>query len=303
MMVYPLQPIQIFSEELGPAEKAQLLALRTSEVPVEEAEARVEMELKGESVIPLRLLRGIPFLRVRIDGQPYLLQLDFGSRYTLLQPVIALRHRLPLISEELQEGGPDRGFSFYLGRVREIRLGAARVQNEIVAIPLQKTSVKLFGLIRVFDYQGLVGAHTLKHFAITLDLAGRRLSLHPPEELPKGGIAVPFTEARGLIILRAFLNDHGPFQLLLDPGAPVLVLAPQIAEELGFGKSERFSVELKIEGLPPLEQPVLVHEALREAHTDGMALHGLLGRSFLKRWQVTISYKQTRLYFKPPKPP
>lgn len=260
MSALHLYPIRIIQEEVRPAERERLLALRVPGVSLEEAEAQIRAELEGESIIPLRILQGIPFLKARIEGRPYLLQLDFGSRYTFLQPEIALRHRLPLISEEFLERGPGEGFSFYLGRVKEIQLGKARIRNEIVAIPFQRTSVKLLGLVRVFNYRGLIGAHTLKPFNLTLDLAKRRLVLRSFEEgLPKG-IECSFTEVGGQIILQAFLNKQGPFHLLVDPGAPALVLAPQVAELLGFADSKRFPVELKIEGLPPLEQPALVHK-------------------------------------------
>ena len=100
-------------------------------------------------------------------------------------------------------------------------------------------------------------------------------------------------------MLSGFLDGQGPFNLLLDPGAPVLVVAPQVAEQLRLA-GKRLSVKLEIQQLPELTQPVYVDERLREAQTDGVRLDGLLGRSFLQLWQVTVDFERQMLYFESP---
>jgi hypothetical protein len=150
--------------------------------------------------------------------------------------------------------------------------------------------------LKVFDYKGLVGAQTLKHFLLTLNLAKKRLILRPKGSPTPLATSVPFTSVGDLIMLSGFLDGQGPFNLLLDPGAPVLVLAPEVAEQLKLG-GKRSSVKLELQQLPELTQPVYVAEDLQGAYTDGVRLDGLLGRSLLQLWQVTVDFERQMVYF------
>ena len=286
--------VQIVEEDLSSTERHKILELKA---PSEEVAA--QGELLGETVLPIKELMGIPFIRVSLQGRPYLLQLDFGSRYTFLSPDVALQLQLPIISDEFREQGPEGEFGFYFARVKEIQLGAAKVLNDLVAIEMRKIYAKVFRLLKVFDYKGLVGAQTLKHFLLTLNLAKKRLILRPKGSPSPLALSVPFTSVRDLIMVSGFLNGQGPFNLLLDPGAPVLVLAPHVAEQLQLS-GRRSSVKVGLQQLPELTQPVYVAFDLQGAYTNGVRLDGLLGRSFLQLWQVTVDFERQRVYFESP---
>jgi hypothetical protein len=290
-------PIQIVEENLSTAEQYRIL--ERLKAPSEEAPLKAQGALSVETTLPITMLMGIPFIRVYIQGRPYLLQLDFGSRYTFLSPDVALQLQLPIISEGFREKGPGGEFSYYFARVKEIQLGAAKVLNDRVAIEMRRIYAKVFGLLKVFDYKGLVGAQTLKHFLLTLNLAKKRLILRPKGSPTPLASSIPFTSVGDLIMLGGFLDGQGPFNLLLDPGAPVLVLAPEVAEQLKLA-GKRSSVKLELQQLPELTQPVYVAEDLQGAYTDGVRLDGLLGRSLLQLWQVTVDFERQMVYFESP---
>jgi hypothetical protein len=290
--------IQIVEENLSTAEQYRIL--ERLKAPSEEAPLKAQGALSVETTLPITMLMGIPFIRVYIQGRPYLLQLDFGSRYTFLSPDVALQLQLPIISEGFREKGPAGGeFSYYFARVKEIQLGAAKVLHDRVAIEMRRIYAKVFGLLKVFDYKGLVGAQTLKHFLLTLNLAKKRLILRPKGSPTPLASSIPFTSVGDLIMLSGFLDGQGPFNLLLDPGAPVLVLAPEVAEQLKL-VGKRSSVKLELQQLPELTQPVYVAEDLQGAYTDGVRLDGLLGRSLLQLWQVTVDFERQMVYFESP---
>jgi hypothetical protein len=182
-----------------------------------------------------------------------------------------------------------------------MQLGTAKVLNDLVTIEMRRTYAKVFGLLKVFDYQGRIGAQTLKHFLLTLNLAKNRLILRPKGSPHPLGIPVPFTSVRDLIMLSGFVGGRGPFNLLLDPGAPTLVLAPGVVDQVGLSQGKgQASAEVQIEGLPTQRYLISPDKSLEDARTDGVALDGLLGRNFLEDWQVTIDFERHMLYFEKP---
>lgn len=291
---------------LSPAEEAQLL----QSLPKAPALIPTQVEISGQVVLPIRWLMGIPFVPVWIEGKQHLLQFDPGSRYTHLYPALAQRlSGITLISKEAVGEAPAGEFRFHQAQIKEMRLGSARIYNDVVVIPLLKTSARLFGILTVYEYPGLLGLYTLRHFSVTIYLAGSQVILQPKgSSAPQGAVAIPFElrpqladYGQNLVLVSNLNNGHGPFRFVLDPGTPITVVAPRVAQQLGLNPQQPFRLTLEAasqkiaEGLSAQAAPFL-EEATME---DGTIIDGLLGRNWLKRWVVTIDFERRQLYLIP----
>lgn len=291
---------------ISPAEEAQLLR----RLPKASEIAPTQVEISGQVVLPLQWLMGIPFVPVWIEGKQHLLQFDPGSRYTHLYPALARRlSGITLISKEAVGEAPAGKFRFHQAQIQEMRLGSARIYNDIVAIPLLKTSVRLFGLLTIYEYPGLLGLRTLRPFLVTIHLSGSRVILQPKgSPPPEGAVAIPFELRPQLegydqnLVLVAHLNGQGPFRFVLDPGAPTTGVAPRVAQQLGFDPQQPFRLTIEVasqkiaEGLGARAIPFFLEEAKME---DGTVIDGLLGRNWLRRWVVTIDFERQQIYLIP----
>ena len=129
-------------------------------------------------------------------------------------------------------------------------------------------------------------------------------------------VIVPATTDEGHIIVQAVLNEEVPISFIVDTGCPFVLLTARMAGKLGLdpgqppqvteimvlnGKHKVRSVLLKSVKLGEAEEKNVPAMALLE---DGREIKqhlkgGLLGMSFLKRFDVTFDQKKTRLILKP----
>lgn len=118
------------------------------------------------------------------------------------------------------------------------------------------------------------------------------------------------------ILVRIKLNGKGPFNLILDTGAPVFYLSPKVCRRVGvepdkrnWGQFDRFELE---GGLILRDVKGRVEEPpqLQGMNTLGLAgaeLHGVLGYSVFARYRMEIDFTKdkmtwTELDFRPPAP-
>jgi membrane-associated protease RseP (regulator of RpoE activity) len=129
--------------------------------------------------------------------------------------------------------------------------------------------------------------------------------------------AVPyrFTES-GHIMVRAKINGKGPYNFIVDTGAPLVYIAVPVAKKLGIEAAAKglTSVgKIQLEGGPEhadfkcvIETPFQL-EGMNALGLAGVELHGIMGYALLSHYKMEIDptanhMKWTRLDFVPPAP-
>jgi hypothetical protein len=114
------------------------------------------------------------------------------------------------------------------------------------------------------------------------------------------------------MVVRARINDKGPFRLIFDLGSPVTLLGSKAAETSGaigrdapraflFGmRGEGHVDRLKVGDLTAEDLPVIVmdHPALKAlGGMFGRPLDGIIGYTFFARYRTTIDYQAHEMTF------
>ncbi|HET7341119.1 MAG TPA: aspartyl protease family protein [Methylomirabilota bacterium] len=121
---------------------------------------------------------------------------------------------------------------------------------------------------------------------------------------------VPLEHGLGVWIARVVLNDTRTGRFLVDTGSSVTVLSPALAADLGIaGDGDGGPVELQTLGGRTAGPPAIVGSLrvgdleLRDApvvlHDPGPGLDGILGNTFLSRYQVTVDADLRQLHLRP----
>ena len=119
---------------------------------------------------------------------------------------------------------------------------------------------------------------------------------------------IDLKQRRGSIIVEAKLNGHLNTSLIVDTGATIVLLAPEIADKLGVIRKDSFSFFAtlangeKVKAYPVLLESVTVGEAtvknvqaaVLEKSQPGLQ-NGLLGMSFLGNFTIRIDAKTNTL--------
>jgi hypothetical protein len=118
------------------------------------------------------------------------------------------------------------------------------------------------------------------------------------------------------ILVRVKINGKGPFNLILDTGAPALFLATKAAKKAGvepdakgWGTFDKFEIEGGVtipKAKGRVEDPFQL-EGMNGLGLAGAELHGMLGYTMLARYRIEIDLSRdkmiwTELDFDPPAP-
>jgi len=118
------------------------------------------------------------------------------------------------------------------------------------------------------------------------------------------------------ILVRAKINGKGPFNFILDTGAPALFVATKVAKKVGLEPDKTGWAafdKLEIEGGVPVakikgrvEDPFQL-EGMNGLGLAGVELHGMIGYNLLARYRLEIDFTRdkmtwTELDFDPPAP-
>jgi len=118
------------------------------------------------------------------------------------------------------------------------------------------------------------------------------------------------------VLVRAKINGKGPYNFIVDTGAPALFVATAVAKQLnvapdkyGWGTFDRFEIEgglviPKAKGR--IETPFQL-EGMNGMGLAGVQLHGIIGYNLLARFRLEFDFTKdkmawTRLDFEPPLP-
>src|ERR1700731_127599 len=140
-----------------------------------------------------------------------------------------------------------------------------------------------------------------------------------PATLPKKSSTISFRLAGGaqpLILLPVKVNEHGPFEFILDTGAGTSLLSSELADNLkvkvlgskeGQSAGGRVSVSLaKIDSLAVggarlSDVDVGIVDLKHIGAAVGAQIDGDLGYNFLRHFRVTIDYSKSQIRFEDPK--
>jgi hypothetical protein len=118
------------------------------------------------------------------------------------------------------------------------------------------------------------------------------------------------------VLVRVKINGKGPYNFILDTGAPTLFVTTAVGRELGlvkegnaWGVFERFEIEggvLIPKARGRIEDPFQL-EGMNGLGLAGVHLHGMIGYTLLARYRLEFDFTKnkmgwTPLAFKPPQP-
>src|SRR5437763_10796650 len=155
---------------------------------------------------------------------------------------------------------------------------------------------------------------------IVLLLAGvqvRADDLKPPVAKLTAVVQVPYSlTATQHVLVRVKLNGKGPYNFILDTGAPVLFIATKIADKAGvkadkqgWAAVDRFEVEggVALEKAKAKVDDLFQLEGMNGLGLAGAELHGVIGYNVLARYRIEYDFTRpklswTTLDFNPPLP-
>jgi hypothetical protein len=130
-----------------------------------------------------------------------------------------------------------------------------------------------------------------------------------PAKPPAKSFQVPYrlTKPKHLLV-RAKINGKGPFNFIVDTGAPALFVAVPVAKKIGvkpdrrdFGVLDRFEIEggvvlTKIKAR--IETPPQI-EGMNALGLAGVELHGMIGYNVLARYRLEIDFTRDKMVWTP----
>jgi hypothetical protein len=139
-----------------------------------------------------------------------------------------------------------------------------------------------------------------------------------PKEGPKEGVvAKPAAKSYEVpyrltvpkhVLVRAKINGKGPYNFILDTGAPALFVAVPVCKKVGvkadgtgWGTFDRFEIEggvvlTKVRGR--VETPFQL-EGMNGMGLAGVEVHGLIGYNVLARYRMTIDFTRDKMTWVP----
>ncbi len=131
----------------------------------------------------------------------------------------------------------------------------------------------------------------------------------PAPKPPPKSFQVPYrlTKAKHVLV-RAKINGKGPFNFIVDTGAPALFIAVPVARQLGvkpdnkdWGVLDRFEIEggvvlTKIKGR--IETPPQI-EGMNALGLAGVELHGMIGYDILARYRLEFDFTRDKMVWTP----
>jgi Aspartyl protease len=241
----------------------------------ETADARVGFELYRDYLIVVRgsagSAKGLKFL------------LDTGTSPSILDRRVAQKLHLKVAPAEIAvlNGNVEGGWS----TVPSLGLGPVRKQNLTVLIKDLSFVQKAVPV----SIDGILGLDLLGDSSFVIDYASREIRFGPAPAMPA---SIPLEVRRGLAIVNATAN-HATVHLLLDTGAPSLILFEQMPPPAGsegslqpgakaIGDSERRQLRLSSFSLGETnfgrKQAFIVHNSRDTGHDfDGLMSPAALG--------------------------
>lgn len=272
-------------------------------------------DASGIARIPFDLVNQHIYVEARIDDKPVRLLVDTGG-INLLTPAAARRLGLDAAGKLAGRGVGEEEVDVGMAHARTLRVGAATLDRPLFYVMDLGELPAVEGLVA----DGLVGYEMFRRFGVTIDYAGRTLSVAEPGRFapPAGAQALPFELAERIPIIRGML-DGVPLRISVDTGsrssltlhAPFVLAHDLVARyQAGANAVVGWGVGGPSRGRPARFGRLM----LGELAVDGIAgdlytgdkgsfassdLDANLGGGVLSRFTVAFDYAARRLYLAP----
>ena len=131
----------------------------------------------------------------------------------------------------------------------------------------------------------------------------------PKSDKPKAKAEVPYrlTDTKHVLV-RAKLNGKGPFNFILDTGAPAVFVTKAVAKKVGleedkkgWGTFDSFVIEggLKVVKAQGRIEDLFQLEGMNGLGLAGVELHGVIGYNVLAKFRITYDFTGDKLAFVP----
>ena len=108
------------------------------------------------------------------------------------------------------------------------------------------------------------------------------------------------------VLVRAKINGKGPFNLILDTGAPAVFITKPVAkkagvevDEKGWGKFDEFEIEggVKVEKVRTRVEDLVQIDGMNSMGLAGVELHGVIGYNVLAKYRIEYDFTVDKLVF------
>ncbi len=149
-------------------------------------------------------------------------------------------------------------------------------------------------------------APVLAVLTLTLILGGAARADDAPAKAP-AEVAVPYrlTDTKHVMV-RVKINGKGPFNLILDTGAPAVFIPKKVAKKVGvetdgegWGTFDSFELEggLKVAKTKTRVSDLFQLEGMNGMGLAGVELHGVIGYNVLAQFRITYDFTADQLVF------
>jgi hypothetical protein len=127
----------------------------------------------------------------------------------------------------------------------------------------------------------------------------------PPSKTTRHEVPYRLTDTKHVLV-RAKLNGKGPFNLILDTGAPAVFLTKGVAkkagiplDEKGWGAIDSFELEggVKIDKARTRVEDLVQIDGMNGLGLAGVELHGVIGYNVLARFRIVYDFTSDKLAF------
>jgi membrane-associated protease RseP (regulator of RpoE activity) len=140
--------------------------------------------------------------------------------------------------------------------------------------------------------------------AIVLGLAPAAAAADPK---PPAQYEIPYrlTDTKHVLV-RAKINGKGPFNLVLDTGAPAVFITKPVAKKAGVEVNEKglspfdsFEIEggAKVDNVKARVEDLIQIDGMNSMGLAGVELHGVIGYNVLARFRVEYDFTSDKLVF------
>jgi predicted aspartyl protease len=266
--------------------------------------------LKPVAVLPLGFAQGgQPMIHASIDGVDEPMIVDTGSDHLVISYDAQNILQLPTLYGSFSEvQGVAGGSTTEFSRADNVALGAAILKN----VPV------LVSALPANNIAGLIGADSLRHFAVDLDFPGRQMTLYdatgctsitPPWQGSYASVKVTI-DPQGFIIVPVSINGQ-IIQALFDTGSSTSLLSFAGAADVGLDPDDAAQIPgLSIQGVGDnATSAVMFHNlalgiggavyqgvSLEAADFPGHDYRMIVGGDYMRKRNIFISYATNMMF-------
>jgi hypothetical protein len=110
------------------------------------------------------------------------------------------------------------------------------------------------------------------------------------------------------VLVRAKINGKGPFNLILDTGAPAVFITKPLAKKTGveidgkgWGRLDQFEIEggLSVPNVKTRVEDLVQLDGMNSMGLAGVELHGVIGYNVLAQFRIVYDFTADKLAFEP----